>query len=58
MAGPTTKIKCDNCGKAKMSKIISSPYIRFDGPGWQTNDNRGIAKPSGGSDIDSSNFAE
>ena len=57
MAGPSSKIKCEKCGKGKMEKIISSPYVRFDGPGWQTNDSRGIAKPTGGSDIDSSSFA-
>jgi predicted nucleic acid-binding Zn ribbon protein len=41
-----------------MEKVITAPYVRFDGPGWQTNDSRGIAKPDGGADMDSSNFRE
>jgi len=56
MSGPTEIIKCNKCKSKKMEKIISAPYVRFDGPGWQTNDSRGIAKPTGGSDMDSSGF--
>lgn len=56
MSGPKNKIKCEKCGSDKLEKMISKPYVKFDGPDWQTNDVRGIAKPSGGPDIDSSGF--
>lgn len=58
MSGPSKKIKCNKCASTKMEKVITAPYVRFDGPGWQTNDSRGIAKPDGGADMDSSNFRE
>jgi putative FmdB family regulatory protein len=56
MAGPSEKIKCNKCRSTKVKRIISAPYVKFNGPGWQTNDVRGIAKPSGAPDIDSSSF--
>jgi putative FmdB family regulatory protein len=58
MSGPTQTLSCEKCNSSKLEKIISSPYVRFDGPGWQTNDSRGIAKPNGAPDMDSSNFRE
>jgi putative FmdB family regulatory protein len=54
MAGPKEKIVCNKCGGTEMSKGFSTPYVKFNGPGWQTNDSRGIAKIDGGQEIDSS----
>jgi putative FmdB family regulatory protein len=56
MSGPTKKILCDKCKSDKISKKISAPYVKFEGPGWQTNDVRGIAKTDSGQEVDSSNF--
>ena len=58
MSGPSSKLTCKDCASTKLEKVISAPYVRFDGPGWQTNDSRGIAKPTGAPDMDSSNFME
>jgi len=53
MAGPTYDIVCKNCESKNMSKQIGKPYSIFEGPGWETNDNRGIAKTEFGGTIDS-----
>jgi putative FmdB family regulatory protein len=58
MSGPSSKIYCKKCKSDKISKVISVPYVKFDGPGWQTNDVRGIAKTDSGQILDSSNFKD
>lgn len=42
MSGPTEKIKCEKCGSIKITKVISTPYVKFVGSDWDTNRNRGI----------------
>lgn len=37
------KIKCPRCKSKKTQRMISSPYIKFEGSDWQTNVDRGIA---------------
>ena len=58
MSGPSEKIICNFCKSEKMNKLISIPYIKFEGPEWQTNDVRGIAKTDTGQDIDSSAYRD
>lgn len=58
MSGPNEKITCKKCKGTDMHKTISVPYVKFDGPGWQTNDVRGIAKTDTGQILDSSNFKD
>ena len=54
MSGPNYEVICKKCGSKKMVKQISIFYAMFEGPGWDTNDNRGIAKTNSGSIMDSS----
>jgi len=58
MVGPSKPIKCAKCNSKRMEKMVSSSYIKFEGPGWQTNDDRGICKPLGAPDMDSSGFMD
>lgn len=45
MAGPSNPIVCNYCGGTNMKKVfIEPPYSKFEGPGWCTNDDRGINK--------------
>lgn len=53
MNGPDYEITCNKCESKNMKKEISSCYAKFEGPGWDTNDNRGIAKTEFGGTIDS-----
>lgn len=54
MSGPSVPIVCKKCQSKNMVKQIGKPYAIFEGPGWDTNDNRGIAKTEFGGTIDSS----
>lgn len=45
MDGPTEAIMCNTCGSKKIRKVIlAAPYSKFEGPGWCTNEDRGIDK--------------
>lgn len=53
MSGPNYEITCNKCNSKNIKKILSTFYAMFEGPGWETNDNRGIAKTQSGDTIDS-----
>lgn len=53
MSGPQSPIKCESCQSENMTKQMGTPYAMFEGPGWDTNDNRGIAKTEFGGTMDS-----
>jgi putative FmdB family regulatory protein len=42
MRGPNYEVTCKKCGSKNVRKEIGSPYVQFKGPGWDTNENRGI----------------